>query len=522
LLQANQCWLNSHFGGKWIEMARTNGAAALVDALGSWSAGPGPLYAQLAEALDRSLERGDLVTGGRLPSERQLSTALGVSRTTVVAAYDQLRASGRLRSHRGSGTRVARAPAQVPTAAPAAMAMAPRVGAERVEAQMVGIDEGPFAFSPHGDDIELTIGALPGAELIAGEAELVAREDLPGLLRSFGYVPFGHPPLRAAVAAHMNDLGIPTDPERVLITSGSQQAIDLLARHFGGPGASVVIEDPSYPPAIDVFRATGAQLVPVKLDGLGIRPDELRQAARRRGGQIAYLNPICQNPTGTTPPEDRRRDIARLASETGLLVIDDLTSAYLTFSEWPPAPLGSFDRDDQVITVGSLSKVAWGGLRIGWVRAPRAIIAQLAARKIDLDFSTSLFNQALAVRLFGRMNELVRLARQGARDRLAAVEAELRLRLPDWSWASPSGGLCLWIQLPSGDAASFARLAAEHGAVVRPGPLFSAAGGSQDRLRLAYGHDPGVLEEAVRRLAEAWAEYRPSQVQASRRVVITV
>ncbi len=503
-------------------MARTNDSAALVDALGSWSAGPGPLYAQLAEALDRSLERGDLATGGRLPSERQLSTALGVSRTTVVAAYDQLRATGRLQSHRGSGTRVARASAKVAAAAQVAVAIGPRAGVELPPAQMVGLDEGPFAFLPHGDDIELTIGALPGAELIAGEAEQVAREELPQLLRSFGYVPFGHPPLRSAVAAHMTELGIPTDPEQVLITSGAQQAIDLLARHLCGPGASVIIENPTYPPAIDVFRATGAQLVPIPLDEHGVRLDMLRGYAGRRGGQIAYLNPICQNPTGTTPPEDRLRDIVRLASATGLLVVDDLTSAYLTFGEWPPAPLGSFDRDDQVITVGSLSKVAWGGLRIGWIRAPRAVIAQLAARKIDLDFSTSLFNQALAVRLFGRMNELVPLARRGARDRLAAVEAALRRRLPEWSWASPAGGLCLWIQLPIGDAGSFARLAAEHGAVVRPGPLFSADGGSQDRLRLAYGHDPAVLDEAVRRLAEAWAEYRPSRPRTWKPVVITV
>ena len=462
---------------------------AVVDALGSWSAGAGSLYAQLAEALERWVDRGELPAGARLPSERELSAALGVSRTTVVAAYDQLRASGRVQSHRGSGTRVAGSVMGPPTSI--------GLGLDAGHPVPDPFEEGPFAFVPRGNDIELTIGALPGAELIAGEAERVAREELPQLLRSFGYLPFGHPPLRRAVATHMSDLGIPTDPEQILITSGSQQGIDLLARQLGGANASVIVENPTYPPAIDVFRATGAHLVPVPLDEGGVRVDLMWQAAQRRGGQVAYLNPICHNPTGTTLAEDRRREIVRLASESGLVVIDDITSAYVSFDEQPP-PLGRYDRDDRVITVGSLSKVAWGGLRIGWIRGPRSLITQLAARKIDQDLSTSLLNQALAARLFGRLDELIDVARRGARERLDAVETALRQQLPEWEWASPAGGLCLWIRLPAGDAAAFARLAAEHGAVVRPGPLFSADGGLQDRLRLAYGHEPAVLREAVR------------------------
>jgi DNA-binding transcriptional MocR family regulator len=492
-------------------MVRPDGGPLLVDALGTWAAGPGPLYAQLASALQEQLARGLLPPGARLPSERALGAALGVSRTTVVAAYDQLRASGWLRSHRGSGTRVAvPVPASVPP-----IEFGGGGGFEPLE-------EGPFAFEPPPDDIELTMATLPGAAIVAAEARRVAEEDLPALLRSFGYLPFGLPALRGAVAAHLSELGVPSVADEVLITSGAQQAIDLLARHLGGPAVSVMLENPTYPPAIDVFRASGAHLIPVPLDEEGIRTDLVRFGAQRSRAQLLFLNPICHNPTGTTLSEPRRREIARLASDFGLTVIDDLTNAYLMFDERLPVPLAAAGERERVITIGSLSKVAWGGLRIGWVRAPRSLIAQLAARKVEMDLSTSLFNQALAVRLLARLDELVPIARGAARVRLDALEEALRRQLPSWRWIRPTGGLCLWVRIPAGDAAAFSHLAADHAVIVRPGPLFSADGSCRDRLRLAYGHEPALLEEAVTRLAAAWSAFRPASPRSPSGVAITV
>ena len=493
-------------------MVRQDSSPALADALGTWAGGAGPLYAQLASALGQQVERGLLPPGARLPSERALGAALGVSRTTVVAAYDQLRAAGWLRSYRGSGTRVARG---VRVSAPPTEPLGAGGGFEPLE-------EGPFAFEPPADDIELTIGALPGAAVIAAEARRVAEEDLPELLLSFGYLPFGLPALRQAVAAHMTALGVPSVADEVLITSGAQQAIDLLARHLGGPDVSVILENPTYPPAIDVFRASGAQLIPVPLDEEGIRTDLVRLQAQRSRAQLVFLNPICHNPSGTTLSESRRRDIVRLVAEFGLTVIDDFTSAYLAFDEQLPVPIAAAGEPEHVITIGSLSKVAWGGLRIGWIRAPRSLIAQLAARKVDMDLSTSPINQALAVRLLARFDELVPLARQAARTRLDALEEALRRQLPSWSWIRPAGGLCLWVRLPAGDAATFSHLAADHAVIVRPGPQFSADGSCRDRLRLAYGHEPALLEEAVTRLAAAWAAFRPASPRSPRGVTITV
>ncbi len=315
---------------------------------------------------------------------------------------------------------------------------------------------------------------------------------------------------------------MPSTADEVLITSGAQQAIDLLARHFGGPGVSVILENPTYPPAIDVFRASGAQLIPVPLDEEGIRTDLLGLAAQRSRAQLVFLNPSGHNPTGTTLSDSRRRDIGRLAAESGLTVIDDLANAYLTFNKQQPMPIAAVGEPERVVTIGSLTKVAWGGLRIGWIRAPRSLIAGLAARKVDLDLSTSLFNQALAVRLFARFDELVLLAQGAARVRRDALEEALRRQLPSWRWTRPAGGLCLWVRLPAGDATAFSHLAADHAVIVRPGPLFSADGSYRDYLRLAYGHEPALLEEAVTRLAAAWSEFRPGSPRRRRGVTITV
>ncbi|MGA3031548.1 MAG: PLP-dependent aminotransferase family protein [Candidatus Limnocylindrales bacterium] len=493
-------------------MVRPDRGPLLADALGTWAAGPGPLYAQLASALQQQLGRGLLPAGARLPSERALGAALGVSRTTVVAAYDQLRAAGWLRSHRGSGTRVARAvPASVPPT---------ELGG--VGGGFEPLEELPFVFEPPADDIELTMAALPGVAIVAAEAQRVAEEDLPALLRSFGYLAFGLPALRQAVAAHLSELGVPSVADEVLITSGAQQAIDLLARHLGGPGVSVMLENPTYPPAIDVFRASGAHLIPVPLDEEGIRTDLVRLWAQRSRAQLLFLNPICHNPTGTTLSESRRSEIARLATDFGLTVIDDMTNAYLMFDGRLPVPLAAACERERVITLGSLSKVAWGGLRIGWIRAPRSLVAQLAARKVEMDLSTSPFNQALAVRLLARFDELVPLAREAARVRLDALEEALRRQLPSWGWIRPAGGVCLWVRMPAGDAAAFSHLAADHAVIVRPGPLFSADGSCRDRLRLAYGHEPALLEEAVTRLADAWSAFRPASPRSPRGIAITV
>jgi DNA-binding transcriptional MocR family regulator len=471
---------------------------ALADMLGPWASGADPMYAQLAASLRTLIERGDIPAGARIPSERELGAALHVSRTTVLGAYDQLRQSGLLRSRRGSGTRVAHGE----------LSLATRRRPLDWRPDEDTLDGESFVFTPPRGMIELTIGAQPGGTLIAEEAERAAREDLPPLLRSFGYLPAGLPAFRESVAAHLRGLGVPTVAEQVLVTNGGQQAIDLIARHFTGPESTVLIESPTYVSALEAFRASGAAVVPVPLDDEGIRVDVVQHHAVRRPCHLVYANPTYQNPTGTLLGEGRGRELVRLADEHGFLVVDDMCTAYLGLDGARAAPLAVHDPGDRVLTVGSLSKVAWGGLRIGWIRAPARIVALLAARKAQTDFATSIVTQAIAVRLMDRLDELSAAARAGAGARLDALESALKSELPDWTWRRPRGGMCLWVRLPAADGMDFSRVAASHGVVVRAGPAFSADRGNREYLRVAYGNDPETLREAVSRLAGAWTAYR--------------
>ncbi len=220
--------------------------------------------------------------------------------------------------------------------------------------------------------------------------------------------------------------------------------------------------------------------------------------------------PTFHNPTGVTMPEARRRELALAAAEFGFQVVEDLTPD-ASLGDGVPPPIAAFDPGDRVITVGSLSKIAWGGLRIGWIRAPRADIDRLVAGKIVADHSTSLITQAIAARVFERIDDVAADANAAAAERRGVLTRALAERLPDWSWGMPGGGLSLWVELPDADAVQFSRLAARYGVIVRPGPLASPDGGFRDHIRIAYGTDPARIVEGVDRLAAAWAEYTPSR-----------
>jgi DNA-binding transcriptional MocR family regulator len=485
-------------------------AAGLVELIGPWATGADPLNEQLADALTRAIEVGLLPPGTRLPAERELARELALSRTTIVAAYDRLRLAGLARSRQGSGTRVAaRRPglfALTPTPTPP----------EETDTEVpVRFGEAPAwssglaAGAEHPDAIQLTIGALPAGPAVASSVEAALREDVPSLLGEMGYDPFGLPRLRVAIAAYLDRLGVPTDPDQILVTNGAQQAVHLVASQIGGPGSAVVLENPTYIGAIDAFRTTGNRLMPMPVDVDGPRVEVARLLAGNAPIRLAYVVPTYHNPTGATMPEARRRDLATTAAEFGFQVVEDLTPD-TSLGLDVPRPIAAFDDADRVITLGSLSKIAWGGLRIGWIRAPRADVDRLVAGKIVADHATSLITQAIAARVLDRVDEIVSWTRTAVAERRSIVTEALSARLPEWQWVAPEGGLSLWVGLPDADAVQFSRLAARHGVIVRPGPLASPDGGFRDHIRIAYGAEPERLTEAVDRLASAWAEYAPA------------
>jgi DNA-binding transcriptional MocR family regulator len=483
-------------------------APMLAELLGRWSDGADPLNEQLATALTRAVDRGLLPPGTRLPAERELARQFGLSRTTIVAAYDRLRVSGLVRSRQGSGTRVTtRRPglAQPYDASPGVRRLEPMGGPEHDgrASTTVGL------ITPVADDaIALTIGALRAVPGVREAIDQALREDVPELLTHVGYDPFGWLPLRTAIAAHLERLGVPTDPDQVLVTSGAQQALHLVGSQLAGPDAAVAIENPTYIGAIDAFRASGSRLVPIPVDGDGAMVDVIPLLASGGPIRLAYVIPTFHNPTGVTMREARRARLAQLAEDLGFTVVEDLTPDF-SFDAGSPPPIAAFDRADRVVTVGSLSKVAWGGLRIGWIRAPRTAIDRLVAGKIVADHSTSLITQAVGLRIFGRLDAVAAHTRRASEERRDLLLGLLADQLPAWSFSAPAGGLSLWVRLADGDATAFARLAVSYGVIVRAGPLASPDGGFRDHIRIAYGAEPDEIREGVRRLAAAWAAYQP-------------
>jgi DNA-binding transcriptional MocR family regulator len=456
---------------------------SLVERLGRWSSGRGPLYVLLAARLRALIDEGELPPGARLPPDRALASALAVGRSTVVAAYERLAVEGRIVRRQGSGTRVAgeeSAPLRATTDAPSFLHL----------------------LEPRDGVILLACAALdaPPAELI--EAYTRTLPELAGIEGDIGYHPMGYPALRQAIADRYAQRGVPTTPDQVLVTTGGQQALSLLARALVRPGDRVLVETPTYPGALEAFREESAVLraLPVGLPGLAA-------AATEHGPAFAYVIATFQNPTGAVLPALPRRRLAETAAAAGVVLIDDEVSAELGFPDEPtPPPLAAYD--DRVITIGSLSKVVWGGLRIGWVRAPAPVIARLARLRAVHDLGGNIPAQLAAADLLPRLDAL---RRRGAVRRKAGhdhLRAELARHLPDWRVPAVRGGLTLWIPLPHGDGTSFAQTALRHGVAVLPGAGLDADGRSEQYVRVHFLAAPEQLSEAARRLAAAWRNYR--------------
>jgi DNA-binding transcriptional MocR family regulator len=483
----------------------------LAHKLGDWRGGSGPLYARLADALRAAIQRGDLAAGSRLPSERVLVRRLAVSRTTVVQALALLRDLGLVESVRGSGTSVSRRAGPHWAAgvreAPARSALADHVFRTATEAAADAI--GFLAATFPADDTS-----------IAADWRSIA-DELPELLAGNGYSPTGAPALRDAIAAHCARWGVPTTPEQILVTSGAQQAVHLLAAFFVRAGHAVALEEPTYLGAIDAFAAAGARLVSFPVGPAGLDVELVRRGLTRAAPSLLYVMPTSQNPTGSVLSESTRLALAALAEETGVPIVEDHTLSDLAFGPTPP-PIAAFTTRGTVLLVGSMSKVFWGGLRVGWVRGPQPLIERLARLKIACDLGGSAPMHALATRLLRRADEFIASRRRRARAGYEHLAAELARRLPAWTWERPHGGLCLWAQLPSGKSTDFAVVAASHGVAVVPGTAHSPSGDDRGRLRLPFVLPHDQLSEGVARLSRAWAEFTRQSVPAERRLGVVV
>ena len=482
----------------------------LTAALGDWTAGRGPLYHRLAVAVSNAVDDGRLPAGAALPPERQLADALAVSRSTVVAALEELKRGGFLEARQGSGTWV-RGRARL--ADEGNRELVDELEGHAILRDMTGEPTQMLEFTAAAvacaPEVNTATAGLTGADLEAGSS-------------GHGYAPQGLPVLREAVAKRLTQIGLPTTPAQVLITTGATQALLLAARLYLEPGAPAVLETPSYAGAIDVLHAAGARLLSIDVDASGARTDQLADLLGRSLPRLVYLVPDFQNPTGLVLSERRRAEVARLAADFHVPVIEDMVQRELWFDRPPPPPIASYVPDAPVLSVGSMSKVFWGGLRVGWIRGSETTVARLARMKAVTDFGTPAIAQVISAKLLPLTEATAARRRAELAERLGVLQAALAEHLPDWTAHRPAGGLSLWAKLPAPRAEELVRRAAAYGVAVVPGAPFAVDHNRHaDRIRLPFVAEPAVIAEGVRRLAEAWEglQHRGAETPAPALVV---
>jgi len=468
-------------------------------------AGEVPLYRQLIEQLREQIDGGDLPGGARLPASRTLARQLGLSRISVVNAYNELRAAGYLSAHAGRGTFVARQRESTDFAPPRPSAPTSRQRASVIREMMRrarrpgvidfsgGAPPGEFFPLRYLQDAINHVFERDGADALAYE------------------VPAGYPPLRRSVRDYVRAIGINCRVDDVLITGGAQQAIDLVLQSLMRPGETLLTADPTYLGIIDIAEARRVQIHGVPIDEDGIRIDALENALDHLRPRLIYVMPSYQNPTGHLMPLHRRRQLARLAAQHRIPVLEDEVYREFRFDGDELPPLKALDESGVVIHTNAFTKVLLPGIRIGYLVADAPYTERLARVKQAADISTPGLNQRAIHLLLERgvlAQQLERNRLELRRRRVAALAAAQRYLPEGCQWRSPGGGLFLWVELPAdGPSAAETFIAAiERDVAFAIGGLFFSGEGGEQAMRLNYGiHKPERIEEGFRRIGAAWA-----------------
>ena len=462
-------------------MSTIIGASRIATLLGDFDRSPA--YAGLAEALRLLIADGRIPYDARLPSERDLTGALAVSRTTVTRAYAALVDAGYAASRRGAGTFATLPGGRARTHD---RALLPRAGDE--------------------DAIDLNCAAPQSPPGLA-QAYAAAVDDLPAYFSGHGYYPAGLPPLQQAIAATYDARGLPTDPGQIMVTAGALSAVSIVAQAFTAPGQRVQVESPVYPNATQALRHGGARLVPAPVDPDGWDLDAVAAGLRQNAPTLAYLIPDFQNPTGHLMTDAQRQEYAgHLRRSRTIAVVDEAHQALALDDRSMPRPFASFAPD--TLTLGSASKSFWGGLRLGWIRAPRGSMDRLTQARVSLDLGAPVLEQLVLARLLSDGAQVSAHHRDRLREQRDRLATAVRRQLPDWRFRLPTGGLALWCELPVDAATSLTAEAERRGVIVAPGPVFAVEGGLNRYVRVPWTRPADELEQAVDRLAEAWAVVR--------------
>jgi len=435
---------------------------------------PVPLYRQVYAHIRDAITSGVLRPGERIPATRDLAGMLGLNRTTIAAAYALLETEGLVRGHVGRGSFVV-GPADRPAAldwtrepVPAAAALPPE-------------PEGVISFSA----ARPASGLFPLDDFRRTCDEVLASPEARSILQLGS--PYGYAPLREYLIAEQHRSGLLADEDDILITNGCQQGLDLIQRTLVRPGETVLVEDPVYPGVKNLFARAGAHLAPLPVGSAGISPAALEAAPKAR---LLVTTPNFQSPTGGTLPLDARSEILRIARARGLAVIENDIYGELRYTGRPLPALKQLDADGRVVLLRSFSKIAFPGLRVGWIAGPAPLIARLAEAKQLADLHTDQLSQAVLLRfaetgrLAAHLERVVAAGAERLRTALAACEEFLP---PGTQFTRPEGGMNIWVRLPEPlDASLLLAQAHREGVAYIPGRYFEVERHDAAALRLSF------------------------------------
>ena len=436
-----------------------------------------PLYRQLSGKIKEMIHSGALSLGERLPPTRQLAGTLGLNRTTVSAAYDLLETEGLIKAHVGRGSFVS--------------------GNGRAA--------GPISFSssrPSESLFPLDAFRRTCTEVIqSAEAQTILQLGSPS----------GYPPLRRYLMEQALREGIARPSDEILITSGCQQAFDLLQRTVASHGETVAVEDPVIPGLRNAFARDGARLVGIPVGVQGIDLNALERTLERDRPGILVVTPNYQNPTGATLPLEARRKLVRMASKAGVTLVENDIYGSLRYEGEPLPTLKQLDETGSVILLGSFSKLAFPGLRVGWMIGPKPVIERLTEAKQWSDLHTDQLSQAILFRFAesGRLEDHRQRMLSAGRERLRAVIEACERHLPGGTkFTRPRGGMNLWVQLPEPlDAGELLARAERAGVTYLPGKFFGVSLKVPGSLRISFaGVDPHRIEAGMAILGRIFRE----------------
>lgn len=456
-----------------------------------------PLYRQLGLWLREQIATGRLRRGERLPATRDLAERLHLNRATIASAYALLEAEGLLSGHVGKGSFVAGAP----ESAGAGWETVARPTTATAGAGGAAIR---FDSSRPGEDL------FPLDEFRAACAEVLAGEGAAQVLQLGS--PQGMPALREYLLAEAVEQGVAGPQDDVLVTSGCQQAMDLIERLMTAEGeARIAVEDPVYPGVRNVFGRGRARLLGVPTAEQGMDLDVLETILERHRPKMLMVTPSFQNPTGGTLPESARRALVGMAQRAGTLIVENGIYADLRYSGTPLQPVRAYGRE-QVLQLGSFSKLAFPGLRVGWVIGPRPVIARLTQIRHWCDLHSDQLSQSVLLRfaVSGRLEQHRKKILQHGAQRLRAVLDACSVHLPAGSrWTRPEGGMSLWVELPGSiDTALALEDAQRAGVSYLPGRAFAVDRPATNALRLSFaGLPPARIDEGLRILGRVFREH---------------